>query len=52
MIALYIKQPRAVRCGGRNLWWLFMFVVFGEIELVAGAAFAVGVAAAVLAAGA
>ena len=56
MIALYIKQPRAGRCGGWNLWWLFVFVVFGEIALVACAAFAVGVAcaewaAAVLAAG-
>ena len=56
MIALYIKQPRAGRCGGWDLWWLFVFVVFGEIALVAGAAFAVGVAcaewaAAVLAAG-
>ena len=56
MIALYIKQPRAGRCGGWDLWWLFMFVVFCEIALVAGAAFAIGVAcaewaAAVLAAG-
>ena len=38
------------------MWWLFVFVVFGEIALVAGAAFAVGVAcaewaAAVLASG-
>lgn len=46
MIALYIKQPRAGRCGGWDLWWLFVFVVFGEIALVAGAAFAVGVACA------
>ena len=46
MIALYIKQPRAGRCGGWDLWWLFMFVVFGKITLVAGAAFAVGVACA------
>lgn len=39
------------------MWWLFVFVVFCEIALVAGAAFAAGVAcaewaAAVLAAGA
>ena len=28
------------------MWWLFVFVVFGEIALVAGAAFAAGVAGA------